>query len=77
MTESPQNVPPTLDALTDREREVAWLVATGITNREIAARLVLSEKTIERHLSRIFGKLEIPSRAALAAAVERARGGSN
>jgi DNA-binding NarL/FixJ family response regulator len=77
MTESPHNVPPTLDALTDRERQVAGLVATGITNREIAARLVLSEKTIERHLSRIFAKLEIPSRAALAAAVERARSRPN
>ena len=62
-----------MDALTDREREVADLVATGITNREIAARLVLSEKTVERHLSRIFAKLGISSRAALAAAVERAR----
>jgi DNA-binding NarL/FixJ family response regulator len=77
MTESPHNVPPTLDALTDREREVADLVATGITNREIAARLVLSEKTVERHLSRIFAKLEIPSRAALAAAAERARSRPN
>jgi DNA-binding NarL/FixJ family response regulator len=64
---------PTLDALTDRECEVAGLVATGITNREIAARLVLSEKTIERHLTRIFTKLGLSSRAALAAAVERAR----
>jgi DNA-binding NarL/FixJ family response regulator len=63
-----------LDALTAREREVADLVATGITNREIAARLVLSEKTVERHLSRTFAKLDIRSRAALAAAVERARG---
>jgi DNA-binding NarL/FixJ family response regulator len=77
MTESPHNVPPTPDALTHREREVADLVATGITNREIAARLTLSEKTIERHLSRIFAKLDIPSRAALAAAVERARSRPN
>ena len=70
MTESPHNVPPALDALTDREREVADLVATGITNREIAARLVLSEKTIERHLSRIFGKLGIRHRAELAGALQ-------
>jgi DNA-binding NarL/FixJ family response regulator len=68
---------PTLGALTNREREVAGLVATGITNREIAASLVLSEKTIERHLSRIFAKLGISSRAALAAAVERARSRPN
>jgi DNA-binding CsgD family transcriptional regulator len=64
---------PTLDALTGREREVAALVATGMTNREIAGRLVLSEKTVERHLSRIFAKLGISSRAALAAGAEQAR----
>jgi DNA-binding NarL/FixJ family response regulator len=68
---------PTLGALTNREREVAGLVATGITNREIAASLVLSEKTIERHLSRIFAKLGISSRAALAGAVERSRSRPN
>jgi DNA-binding CsgD family transcriptional regulator/enamine deaminase RidA (YjgF/YER057c/UK114 family) len=64
---------PAFDALTGREREVAALVATGITNREIAARLVLSEKTVERHLSRIFAKLGLSSRAALAACAEQAR----
>jgi DNA-binding CsgD family transcriptional regulator len=62
-----------LTALSRREREVAELVATGATNRQIAARLVLSERTVERHLARIFAKLGISSRAALAAAVERGR----
>jgi ATP/maltotriose-dependent transcriptional regulator MalT len=62
-----------LAALTSRELEVAGLVATGMTNREIAARLVLSDRTVERHLARIFAKLGIGSRAALAAAVERGR----
>jgi DNA-binding NarL/FixJ family response regulator len=54
-------------ALSAREREVAELVRAGHTNREIAAELFLSEKTIENHLSRIFGKLGVRSRAQLAA----------
>jgi DNA-binding NarL/FixJ family response regulator len=53
---------------------VAELVATGTTIRQIAARLMLSDRTVERHLVRIFAKLEISSRAPLAAAVERSRG---
>jgi DNA-binding CsgD family transcriptional regulator/tetratricopeptide (TPR) repeat protein len=58
-----------LDTLSIREREIADLVASGMTNRQIAARLFLSEKTIESHLSKTFTKLGIASRAALAAAV--------
>ncbi len=58
-----------VDALSGREREVAELVAHGLTNREIAARLFLSEKTIESHLSKAFAKLGVASRAALAARV--------
>ncbi|MDT4925056.1 MAG: hypothetical protein QOG01_2769 [Pseudonocardiales bacterium] len=58
-----------LDMLSSREREVAELVAHGLTNRQIAARLYLSEKTVESHLSKTFTKLGIASRAALAAAV--------
>jgi DNA-binding NarL/FixJ family response regulator/tetratricopeptide (TPR) repeat protein len=57
--------------LSAREREIAGLVATGRTNREIAADLHLSEKTVENHLSRVFAKLGISSRAALAGAVSR------
>jgi DNA-binding CsgD family transcriptional regulator len=59
-------------ALSEREREVADLVAAGLTNGEIAAQLHLSEKTVANHLTRIFAKLEISSRSALAAAVARA-----
>ena len=60
--------PATLPAgLTDREVEVLRLVATGRSNTQIAADLVLSEKTVARHLSNIFGKLEVGSRTAAAA----------
>jgi DNA-binding NarL/FixJ family response regulator len=60
-----------LDALSDREREIAALVQDRLTNREIAERLVLSEKTIERHMSHIFGKLGATCRVEVARALER------
>jgi DNA-binding NarL/FixJ family response regulator len=53
--------------LTAREVEVLRLVATGRTNRAIAAELVLSERTVDRHVSNIFTKLGVPSRAAATA----------
>jgi DNA-binding NarL/FixJ family response regulator len=53
--------------LSPRELEVLRLLATGATNRRIADQLVLSEKTVARHVSNIFGKLEVPSRAAATA----------
>jgi DNA-binding NarL/FixJ family response regulator len=60
-----------LGRLSGRQREIAELVALGRSNREIAAELFLAEKTVEGHLSNIFAKLEVSSRAALAAAVAR------
>jgi DNA-binding CsgD family transcriptional regulator len=60
-----------LDALSPREREMAELVAEGLTNREIAARVFLSEKTVETHLTRVFQKLGVKSRAQVAAEVAR------
>jgi DNA-binding CsgD family transcriptional regulator len=48
--------------LTDRERDVAALVAKGMTNREVAAELYVSPKAIDYHLGHIFGKLGITSR---------------
>jgi DNA-binding CsgD family transcriptional regulator len=53
--------------LTEREVEVLRLVAAGRSNHEIARVLVLSQKTVERHLSNIFGKLDVSSRTAAAA----------
>jgi DNA-binding CsgD family transcriptional regulator len=53
--------------LTAREVEVLRLVATGRTNRAIAAELVLSERTVDRHVSNILTKLGVPSRAAATA----------
>ena len=52
-------------SLTLQEREVARLAATGMTNREIAARLYMAPRTVSAHLYRIFPKLGITSRAAL------------
>lgn len=53
--------------LTDREVEVMRLVAAGLTNRGVAKELVLSEKTVARHLANIYAKLGIASRAAATA----------
>jgi DNA-binding NarL/FixJ family response regulator len=53
--------------LTVRELEVLRLVAAGRTNKSIAAELVLSERTVERHVSNIFAKLGVSSRAAATA----------
>lgn len=53
--------------LTGRELEVLAHVATGMTNREIAEALVISEKTVSRHLSNMFTKLGVSSRAAATA----------
>jgi DNA-binding CsgD family transcriptional regulator len=62
-----------LASLSGREREIAELVAGGRTNREIAGELFLSEKTIESHLTKVFAKLGVSGRVAVAGAVERAR----
>jgi DNA-binding NarL/FixJ family response regulator len=53
--------------LTPRELEVLRLVSAGETNKAIAARLVISERTVDRHVSNILGKVGVPSRAAATA----------
>jgi DNA-binding CsgD family transcriptional regulator len=62
------------DRLSDREREVARLVAQGATNAEIATRLFLSRKTVEHHVSNALAKLGLHSRVELAAEVGRKDG---
>jgi len=62
------------DALSPREAEIATLVAAGNRNRDVAAALFLSEKTVESHLARIYGKVGVHSRAALAAIIARDAG---
>ena len=58
---------PATAALTPRQREVAVLVAEGLTNRVIGRRLGISEKTAEIHVSNLMSKLGVPSRAGVAA----------
>jgi DNA-binding NarL/FixJ family response regulator len=55
-----------LEELTAHELQIARLVAYGMTNREVAAKLFLSPKTIEYHLSQIYRKLDLRSRTQLA-----------
>lgn len=57
---------PSRDGLTPSEQRVAMLVAEGRTNREVAASLVVAERTVEGHLSRVYAKLGIRSRTELA-----------
>jgi DNA-binding CsgD family transcriptional regulator len=59
--------PKAAGGLTARELEVLRLVATGRTNRAIADELVISEKTVARHISNIFAKLHVSSRSAVTA----------
>jgi pimeloyl-ACP methyl ester carboxylesterase/DNA-binding CsgD family transcriptional regulator len=57
--------------LSRRERDVMRLVAEGLSNQEIAARLFLSVRTVERHLSNVYVKLRVSGKAARAAAAAR------
>jgi predicted ATPase/DNA-binding CsgD family transcriptional regulator len=53
------------EGLTSREREIAMLVARGLSNRDIAARLVISKRTVDAHVNHIFAKLGLSSRVQL------------
>ena len=57
---------PRADELSPRERQTALAAAEGLTNREVAARLFVSEKTVERHLGSVYRKLGLRSRTELA-----------
>ncbi len=74
-----RDVPPrTFPELTAREREVLDLIAQGLSNPEIAARLYLSPKTVRNHVSNIFTKLQVSDRAqAIIRAREAGLGKSN
>lgn len=64
---------PGIDALTPQEAAIAQLAATGLTNKQIGAQLFLSPRTVSTHLSRVFPKLGVESRAALRDALNGGR----
>ena len=70
LTVFPPQEPPKGPALSEREREVLELIASGATNREIAGTLFLSPHTVKEHTSSLYRKLEVRNRAE---AVQRAQ----
>jgi DNA-binding CsgD family transcriptional regulator len=71
---SPESSPDTaLRVLTRREHEVAGLLASGLTNRQIAARMVIAERTVDTHVQRILAKLHCATRVQVAVLVASSR----
>lgn len=58
----PPKLPPTKDPLTERENEILQLVAQGLSNDQIAEKLVVSERTVRTHVSNILAKLQLANR---------------
>lgn len=67
----PNNLPVLLNSFVRRELEVVRLVARGLTDKEVAAQLFISPRTVDNHLRNVFAKLDISSRAALASYAAR------
>jgi DNA-binding NarL/FixJ family response regulator len=67
-TSEPDHVEPDDGVLTDRELQMLRRIARGATNPEIADEMFVSVKTVERHVSNILRKLDVPNRAAATAA---------
>ncbi len=65
--ETPDPMSALLPELSDRERTVALTVARGLSNKEVAAELFISMKTVDAHLQQIYRKLDIRSRSQLTA----------
>ncbi len=68
---APRGTEADAQGLTEQERTVAGLVATGLTNKEVAASMLLSVKTVQFHLTRVYTKLGVRSRSELAARFSR------
>jgi two-component system, NarL family, response regulator DevR len=66
LREGPPAADPRFEALSDRERAVLALIADGLSNREIGARLYLAEKTVKNHVSRLLAKLQMERRTQIA-----------
>jgi DNA-binding NarL/FixJ family response regulator len=62
LRDAPAGLPAPAEALTDREVEVLRCLALGQSNKEIAANLVIADKTVRTHVSNILGKLGVTSR---------------
>jgi LuxR family maltose regulon positive regulatory protein len=60
---SRQAAQPLVEPLSERELEVLGLIAAGLTNREIADRLLITVGTVKRHVNNIYGKLQVRHRA--------------
>ena len=67
--EQPTPPPSPFSSLTRRERQVADLIAQGLTNKQIAAKLVISQRTVDGHVEHILTKLGFTSRAQIAASI--------